>query len=97
MNYPKGDKMSKAEQKLKIHPYDLECWNILIKDAQVINQDSRDLRLSATKSQRFQTLISINFSGQSNRTVQEGLRETSRDVSNLWKVLEALHWGGTEE
>jgi len=30
----KGDKMSKAEQKLKMHPYDLECWNVLIKDAQ---------------------------------------------------------------
>ena len=31
----KGDKLQKAEGKLKNHPYDLESWNVLIKDAQV--------------------------------------------------------------
>eukprot|EP00116_Pleurobrachia_bachei_P015971 sb/3476233/ len=30
----KGDKLQKAEAKLKIHPFDMESWIILIKDAQ---------------------------------------------------------------
>ena len=36
MMLDKGDKLQKAEAKLKVHPYDMECWNVMIKDAQVI-------------------------------------------------------------
>ena len=37
MMLEKGDKLQKAEAKLKVHPFHMESWNVLIKDAQVIN------------------------------------------------------------